>query len=285
MAKISVISPDLSEACYIYRGRAWTQLGHDFRTYDGKKGFALFDAVMFADTVVLLRPFTKQQVGIAQTVKDCGKRLIIDFDDSYVNIPRWNPNAHHFKGCQPVIEELSRLADAVTVSSEALKVEIESYGAKRVVEIKNAIDDSLKGIYRAPERSKSLMWRGSSTHSADIESGKQTFFDFAEKGYEIIFFGDSPPWGYQVKHRVFSASDYSNFLCTMAKLAPEYMFVPLVDHPFNHAKSDCAASEAYLIGAKLIHSNIGEFKGLPEVGEPRWLSDVNHKRMELINSL
>jgi hypothetical protein len=63
------------------------------------------------------------------------------------------------------------------------------------------------------------------------------------------------------------------------------MFVPLVDNIFNQGKSDVAALECYLIGAKLIHSNIGEFKGLPEVGTPRWLSDVNHLRLELINSL
>jgi hypothetical protein len=240
--------------------------------------------VIESDAVLLLRPFTKQQLTIASTIKNAGKPLIIDFDDSYVNICSWNPNRKSFEGCKPIVSELARMADVVTVSSAFLADEMKSYGAN-VVLIKNAIDDSLRGIKKAKERTKTLIWRGGNSHSADMESGKEVFFDFAKRGYEIIFFGDAPPWAYQVKHRHFPATDYVNFLTSMAAIAPEYFFVPLVDHPFNHAKSDCSASEAYLIGAKLIHSNFGEFKDLPEVSEPRWLSTVNHLRSEVIRNL
>jgi hypothetical protein len=228
-----------------------------------------------------------QHISIARTIKDFNKRLLIDWDDSYCNIPIYNVNAHHFKDCQPHVAALAQLADAVTVTSDALKLEFESYGAKRVVKIPNAIDDSLKGIYRAPERSKSIVWRGAvGGHHADMEHGKQTFLDFAAKGYELLFMGDVAPFAYQIeKKRHFAVSDYSNYLATLARLAPEYMYVPLVDNIFNQGKSDCSAQEGYLCGCKLIHSNVGEFKGLPAVGTPRWLSEVNHIRKDLLCSL
>lgn len=285
MSQLSIIAPDLTDACAIYRVNPYEKLGIETESFSGKIGFQLHRAVMNAPMCLLQRPWTSQHVSIAHTIKDCGKKLILDFDDLLSELPIYNPNAHHFKDCLPNLKALCSLADGVTVASKYLAECAEQWGAKKVVYVPNAIDDSLKGIYRAPERKKSLLWRGSSTHHGDVESGKQTFFDFAAKGYEIIFFGDRPSWGYQLDHKHYGVVDYVNFLSSMARLAPEYVFVPLVDNNFNHAKSDCAASEAYLIGAKLIHSNIGEFKGLPEVGEPRWLSDVNHKRMELINSL
>jgi hypothetical protein len=286
MTSLSIIAPDTTDSCYIYRSWPFEKLGFHTESFSGRVGFQLHRAVINADVVLLQRPFTAQHVSIAHTIKDAGKILLLDWDDSYVNIPSYNANAHHFKDCLPHVAALSKLADAVTVTSDALKREIESYGAKRVVKIPNAIDDSLKGIYRAPTRSKSLLWRGAvGGHQADMESGKQTFFDFAAKGYELIFMGDKPPWSYQVNHRHFTVSDYCNYLCTLARLAPEYVFVPLVDNLFNQGKSDISALEAWLAGAKLIHSNIGEFKNLPECGQVRWLSEVNHLRKDLLCSL
>jgi hypothetical protein len=87
------------------------------------------------------------------------------------------------------------------------------------------------------------------------------------------------------KYRQFPVSDYSNFICLLNSLAPEYLVVPLVDHPFNRAKSDVAAQECYLVGAKLMHNGTGEFAGLPESGTPRWLSEVNPLRQQIIEEL
>jgi hypothetical protein len=287
MTSLSIIAPDTSDSCFLYRAWPFEKLGIQTESFSGRLGFQLFRAVINADIVLLQRPHTQQHISIAHTIKGCGKRILVDWDDSYVNIPSYNTNAHHFKDCQPHVAALAQLADAVTVTSDALKAEIESYGAKRVVKIPNAIDDSLKGIYRSPERSKAIVWRGAvGGHHADMEHGKRTFLDFAANGYELIFMGDVAPFAYQIeKKRHFAVSDYSNYLSTLARLAPEYMYVPLVDNIFNQGKSDIAAQEAWLCGCKLIHSNIGEFKGLPEVAEPRWLSEVNHLRLELINSL
>jgi hypothetical protein len=99
--------------------------------------------------------------------------------------------------------------------------------------------------------------------------------------------GDAPAWAYQLRHRHFGVTDYANYIVTLHKLAPEIVAVPLADHPFNHAKSDIGAQEAFAVGAKLWHNGIGEFAQhkLLECCDVRWLSSVQHLRKEIIESL
>lgn len=283
--KLSIIAPDNTDACYIYRGFPWEKLPIKVKSYSGKLGFQLWQAILGADVVLLQRPWTSQQVGIAQTIKETGRKLIVDWDDRLDCLPDWNPNAHHFKDCLPNLQKLASLADTVTVSSVALAGAAASWGAKRVVMVPNAIDVTFQGMQTHP-RQPIVLWRGSNTHSADLEEGRE-YLKAMNDTHEIVFFGDKPAWAYTLRHRHFAVSDYANYITTMNALAPEYVAVPLVDHPFNHAKSDVGAQEAFLIGAKLWHNGVGEFRQhrVNELGQVRWLSDVNHKRMELINSL
>ena len=282
--KLSIISPNLGEACFLYRGHPFTRLPIEYRLYDGSKGFTLHDAIMFGDAVLMCRPFTAQQVEICKVIKGAGKALIIDFDDNYACLPSFNPNKKAFDGCLPNLQAMMKEADAVTVSSQALVDAVTAWGAKKAVLVKNAIDDSFKSMVPKQERSKTLLWRGGPSHSGDLYAGRETFKRM-NKTHEIVFVGAVPDFAYELRHKHVPTSDYAAYLVAMNNVAPEYVYVPLVDCPFNHAKSDCAASEAYLIGAKLIHSNFGEFAGLPETGTPRWLSDVNHLRMEVLNGL
>ena len=283
--KLSIITPDNTDACFIYRGSPWEKLGIKAKSYSGKVGFQLWSAILSADVVLLQRPWTSQYVSIAKTIKDAGKKLILDYDDNLSVLPPWNPNAHHFADCLQHLQALCSLADGVTVTTQALADSAAVWGASRVVIVPNAIDDSLKGIVRH-QRKPIVLWRGGMSHSADLEEGR-AYLTEMNKTHEIVFMGDKPAWAYTLKHRHFAVTDYCNYLTTMATLAPEIVAIPLVDHPFNVAKSDIGAIECFLIGAKLWHNGVGEFRKHPvnETGSVRWLSEVNGKRLELINSL
>lgn len=282
--KLSIISPDLSEACFIYRGHPWKKLPVDIQLFDGKRGFNLWSAIMEADAVLVLRPFTQQQVEICKVIKHCGKKLLLDYDDDYTKMPPWNPNKKAFEGCLPNLQAMAQLADAVTVCSTALLETVAGWGAKRVVKIPNAIDDSFKTMKPSAHRSQCVLWRGSSTHAGDLYTGKDAFVSM-NKTHEIVFVGAIPDFAHELKHRHIPVSDYAAYIATMNSIAPEYVFVPLADHAFNYAKSDIGAQEAYLIGAKLLHNSIGEYNGLPEVGETRWLSSVNPLREKVLNDI
>lgn len=286
--KLGLITPDSGDACSVYRGVGpYMRLPIDLTVYDGKKGFFLWQAIMDSDIIMLHRPFTPQQVNIAQTIKASGKPLIVDWDDDSNNLPDWNPYKKHFTGCLPNLAAVAKLADVVTVTSSALHeaVRLWSEGTARVVEVPNAIDDHFKRLPKLP-RKKRVVWRGSGTHAGDLDLCRDQLKDFAAKGYEVCFFGDTPAWAHELpNHRAFPVSDYCNFIVTLNSAAPEYMLVNLVPHQFNRAKSDIASQEAYLIGAKLLHNHVGEYMGLPETSEPRWLSSVNHIRMDLLEEL
>jgi hypothetical protein len=280
---IALITPNAGEACSIYRVAPWRKLGVSTETFDGTKGFNMWQAILEHDIALMQRPFTKQQVGIAQTIKDCGRKLIVDFDDDLSCLPPWNPNRKAFDNCEQFLRSLSTLADVVTVTTPALAASAKKWGAKDVRIIPNAIDDTFKGLKRNP-RTKTILWRGSSTHSADLEEGRE-YFTRMNVTHEIAFVGDAPSWAWKLRSKQYPVLDYCAYMSLMNSIAPEIVAVPLADHPFNHAKSDVGGQEAYAIGAKLWHNNVGEFKDLPEVSEPRWLSTVNHLRSEVICSL
>lgn len=286
--KISVISPDLGDSCSLYRTLGpYRKLEgiFDISYFAGKSGFFLWDAILNADVILLQRPYTMQHATIAQCVKSCGKKLLVDWDDDLSCVSEWNPHVSAFKDCLKHLEVCAKLSDCVTVSSEALKHASQRWGATRVEIVRNAIDDALVAVMGKKQRKNVVAWRGSNTHIADLEIAKPILEDFMAKGYEVAFFGDRPNWSYAFKHKYFPVSDYCQYMATLDALAPSYMVVTLVDHPFNHSKSDIAAQECWTIGAKLIHNGIGEYAGLPEWQEPRLLSEANAQRIDIFRSL
>lgn len=286
MLKISLITPNSGDACSLYRGLGpYMQLPNvKLKTFSGAEGFLLWEAIMSSDVCVLQRPCTEQQVGIASTIRACGKKLIVDWDDNLCCLPDWNPHRADFEGCQPFVEAIAKMADVVTVSSKALVASARQWGAKQAVLVPNAIDDTFKRLPKLP-RTRNIVWRGGSSHDGDLLVGKPLIEAYAAS-HKIVFVGARPQWADDLRStQHFGIMDYANYIAVMNMLAPEYVIVPLAEHPFNHAKSDIGAQEAYLIGAKLIHNGIGEYAGLPEVGKPRWLSEANVIRTKILRGL
>ena len=286
--KISVIAPDLGDATSLYRAMGpYKKLPKEFEVafFSGKNGFFLWDAILNYDVVLLQRPYTKQHATIAQCVKSCGKKLIVDYDDQLDVLPNFNPHHEAFSECRPFLEACVRLADVTTVSTPALQKAVQRWGGERVELVRNAIDDELAKAFGKKPRTNTVVWRGSNTHIADLELAKAPLEEFMAKGYEVAFFGFRPPYSYAFKHKYYPVSDYCQYMATLDALAPAYMVVTLVDHPFNHSKSDVAAQECWTIGAKLIHNGIGEYAGLPEWQKPRLLSEANAQRIDVLHSL
>jgi hypothetical protein len=287
--KIGLITPDAGDACSTYRGAGpYRKLPFELNVYDGKKGFYLWEAITNNDVIVLQRPHTKQTVNIAMTIKAFNKPLIVDWDDDLSNVPPWNPFRKHFEECLPVLESCAKLADVVTVTTLALERKAASWGANRVEIVPNAIDDSIvQSFAQKPPRNKIVAWRGSDTHSADLEASKPKILELVNQGYDAMFFGAVPTWAYEIagRYKHIEVGDYCVYLANIFRAAPEYFVYCLAEHPFNLSKSDVAAQEAYLVGAKLLHNNVGAYENLPETSEPRLLSTTNAQRIDIIKSL
>lgn len=283
--KVSLILPVSHDACSIYRGLGpYMRMPIEYKVFDGSAGFALWEAVMFGDVIFMQRPCSEQMVAIAQIIKNVGKKLIIDWDDNLSILPEWNPHVRQFDGCLPHLQKLAQIADVVTVSSVELLERVTEWGAKNPKLIPNAIDDSFKLLPKVP-RSNRIVWRGGPSHQGDLDMAKDVIIDFGKEN-EIVFMGDAPSWVAEVKHhKIIKLLDYINYIMLLNSLAPQLLLVPLIDCAFNAARSDVAAQEAFLVGADIWHNNVGSYKNLPTKGTPRWLSDMNKIRMQILRKL
>ena len=285
--KVAIVTPEQGDACSIYRAVGpYSKLeGIDLQVYDASKGFLLWQAVLQNEVILLHRPWLPIHVSIAETIKACQKKLIVDWDDDLTAVPAWNPNRKHFEQCQSQIRRLCELADAVTVTTPALAEKVVELGAKNVRMIRNALDDTFKALPKLP-RKKVVAWRGSGTHSADLDLCRKPLRELHAKGYGVHFFGDCPPYAWEfADYKHTPVADYVAYITALNAAAPTYVLAKLVDCQFNRCKSDIVAHEAWAVGAKLIHNSIGVFDNLPEYGDVRWLSDENPLRLALLKDL
>jgi hypothetical protein len=206
------------------------------------------------------RPFSLAHLDLITTAKALGRKVVIDWDDDLTTVPTSNPSHHHFEDHR--IWELSKLADLVLVSTPTLQ----ALHPGSVV-VPNAMHPALRNLKPQPERRRAVVWRGSPTHEADFFPTPK-FQKLRDEGYEVIAMGEPPS---NLKpDTVIPFMDYAQYLVTLNYIAPEYVFASLEDIPFNHAKSDVVAQEAYLIGAKFIHNDTAAYRNLPEKGPVRW---------------
>jgi hypothetical protein len=260
------------------------KLDVDLKVFNGAEGFHLWEAVLWADVVVIQRPYTDQMVSVATVVKELGRPLVVDWDDDLSCVPDWNPHIESFANALPNLIKLSQMADVVTPSSTAIQKKVISWGGKRVELVKNAIDDIFKTLPKLP-RKDHIVWRGGASHQKDMDIAKDMLKAMSHKN-TIIFLGDKPEWASELRQvKTVGILDYANYIMLLNQLAPKMMVLPLVDCPFNHARSDIGAQEAYLVGAEVWHNHIGEYKNLPTKGTPRWLSETNAQRMQILESL
>lgn len=283
--RVSLIVPTKYDSCSTYRGYGpYMKLPINLMTFDGDTGFHLWECMLHGDIIVIQRPYTDQMLSVATVAKELGKKLVIDWDDDLSCVPDWNPNKVAFDNALPNLKKLCTLADAVTVSSQALVEATASWGAKRVELVKNAIDDTFKTLPKLP-RKDNIVWRGGTSHKADMDLAKDMLKSMSYKN-TIIFLGDKPEWAHELKQvKTVGILDYANYIMLLNSLAPKMMVLPLVDCPFNRSRSDIGAQEAYLVGAEIWHNHVGEYKNLPMSGTPRWLSETNAQRMAILESL
>lgn len=221
------------------------------------------------DVVVISRPHTEQLFSIVRYLKVCKKCIWIDTDDSHFSVPETNP--FHKKLTSPeaiyfYLESL-KLADVITCATEGVKEEILSYIPEaKIVVIPNAVDETLFGLTpKYHQREKVVLWRGSSTHHADLDAYKESIFqlitDYPE--YKWAFMGSPSSWVNEIpedRRSIYPYMDIMHYFDTLMELKPQIMIVPLEDNKFNRCKSNISWQEGTLAGATILASDLPEFR-------------------------
>jgi hypothetical protein len=258
---IALITPSSTDGCAVYRSIGVFS-PDAYTLYEGRVGYSCWQAILRHPIIFMQRPFSLAHLDLITTAKALGRKVVIDWDDDLTTVPPSNPSHSYFKDHR--IWEISKLADLVLVSTPTL---LALHPGSVVVP--NAIHPVFRNLPPQPKRRRAVVWRGSPTHDEDYFPTPQ-FLNLRKLGYEVIAMGSPPP---NLKpDTIIPFMDYAQYIVTLNYIAPEYVFASLADDPFNHAKSDVVAQEAYLIGAKFIHNDTAAYRNLPETAPVRWLT-------------
>lgn len=256
MIQVGVFYPNPEDTTSFYRGAGPFQMLRklipELKCYFLKN--TAWSTLRQFDLIFVQRPFEKQCVDLLTSAKQCGIPTWVDHDDDFTSIPKDNPAFDFFSDdeIQSNFKKCLELASFVTVTTEALQKTLKQWN-DNVLIIPNAHDDYLLGPC-APEekRSNTIVWRGSNTHQNDLLHFKDEIIALGEKfpDFEWHFLGYDPFFiTSKIRHKFHKARPVIDYFALIKHLRPAVLMCPLVDVPFNHAKSNIAWLEATFAGA------------------------------------
>ncbi len=248
--------------------------GHEVRAFAGKQPAIAADAdVLVAQLVVEesrldhLRNYVKRP--------DRRAAVIVEIDDDYWNIHESNATVYWMRSPEPLarIEESLRLADAVTVTTEALATVARQFNP-HVYVLPNCIDLNLL-LHERPEPGRlTVGWAGSNSHSLDFASMQGALSQFPARHPELDwhFIGTDCRGALGITAGRYSLGNPD--LTTYLEMIDFHIGIaPLASDTFNLSKSDIRILEYSALGIPVIASNFGEYAKAITHGETGLLVD------------
>lgn len=258
-------------ACYGYRifNPLNTLQTHDIERNEGKKN--LWDIkttirydpkdLAEADAIILQRQVDGSAFWNALTArKHHGTRIIYEADDDFFTLPEWNPFKRHFD--DPLLRQnfiyFLEECDAVFVSTEHLKKVYSQYNDTIYV-LPNSIDPLVIPTRSRNNWRKVVGWAGSGTHGMDLERVRPALRSLVKDPDLLVrVIGGTELQDLGV-HQI-SWVDWDSYYTTLALCDFDVGLAPLVDHPFNHSKSNIRYLELTMVGTPVIASNVGPYR-------------------------
>jgi hypothetical protein len=192
--------------------------------------------------------------------KRMGKKVIIDFDDHLMEVPEDNPANHYFANpqVQKQIQDTFLFADAVIVSTKKL---YDLYfpmcqGKIPMFVIPNGWNPTDLPMFEVKERHTPtrFVWRGGSTHFADLHTIKAEINQMIEMNTEVTFFGLNKFMMYDLSKKAINVDWSSMFVyfTFMQRIEGDFGFYPLVRNDFNLSKSNIFAIECIANGMPVL---------------------------------
>jgi len=253
--------------------------------WTGSEGFGVVTsaerASFFYDTVVLKGLSSRGIPLQMKMAQDLGQRLIVDVDDLYDDLPEWHPAA---PGWDPTKAKVSNTeyfiqtimqADAVTVSTQFLH---DRYSQMRdnVHLIRNAVNLDVMTQHAQSGSKPVIGWAGQvGKRPADIESLRWWLPEFLDSN-DLMFHHSGVDGAISTRSFEEAAGFSAERITTIPGQAIEFYFkksltfdigiVPLVDEPFNRAKSFLKGLEYAASGIPFVAQALPEYEYLFDQG-------------------
>jgi glycosyltransferase involved in cell wall biosynthesis len=215
-----------------------------------------------------------------QRAINAGKKIVWDFDDNYFIIPQWSPaqaimNMVGFDFLKYFME----VASTVTVSTRRLGEQLSEYIAGKTVVLPNLIQpkdyptpsllgrsvDLLPTTQGRGMVATHFLWAGSQTHEKDLElivDPVKQMLDRYGEAVRFTFVGMIPQELGTICSRQITfvpGGDLRYYPNLISALRPDVALIPVVDIPFNEAKSNIKFLEMTMAGAACIASEVGDY--------------------------
>jgi hypothetical protein len=251
----------LDTASAYYRGvgelaKIRKDTGHQFEIIPERS--PAINRIVQADGIFLERPYTQDHYDVVLHARLEGIPVWIDYDDFLYDIPESNPcHSTYTDSAKDRIEKITALADYVSFSTVNLMNQMRIDGKENYV-INNGLPKEQSWINRIEKsrKEKTILWRGSETHSEDLMSVMGAIIQFANEHPEVKFeFMGYSPWfltKYLPKWQFLGGVPLGDYFISMARMSPDAVIVPLVNSDFNLCKSNIAGLEATSLSDSLV---------------------------------
>jgi glycosyltransferase involved in cell wall biosynthesis len=253
--------------------------------YDSNNSQIDIEALLDCDVFVFQREFCGRDIcsPVIAAAREMGKPMVFELDDLLTNLPRKHPDFKRFNEMTPDILAMLRDADFVTVTTEPLRRYLEDgepQAKGKIHVLPNFVDLDIWGGGHPPGKREEpfvVGWFGTATHDEDLAIVKPAIVRLAQKYAGSLVFKF---WGYLPEElRDIPGvilvrgpqGDLERHARDVAGSRIDLALGPLVDHPFNHAKSDLKwleYSACYIPG---IYSTISPYTASVEHGRTGWL--------------
>jgi len=272
MKKIIYMTQWDDDGTYFYRLAPLTFIKHENITIERipYHGNITWSTLLGYDTLILERPSGQHDLNLIKLAKQCGLKIITDWDDDVLHIDEYNPMYAHYETAKSIVIECLLLSDDVWVSTVGLKKSFGFYNGNIRV-IPNAHNDYLFPVANKKQfniESKKAIWRGGQSHEADVygvaDSLVKTINDntdwmFQFVGARFIYMEQRCGNNYQPV----SMMPLMQYFGYLYKENPNIVFHPLSNTKFNESKSNISFIEAtYSGGVFFGNTTLQEFSGV-----------------------
>lgn len=215
---------------------------------------------------VTQRQYFAQQVGWLRRYTRAGHHVVLDLDDLLWDFPPGHPSPPpraHRENLLRAVREVSLVTVSTPYLAERLRERVSDCAPIEVIE-NRAPSEFLAPVpvqRRLGERLR-VLYTGSTTHGPDIALIAQAVKATAGK-VDWVFFRRPPKGVAQRTVRCAPQVPFETFPARLRELAPHVVVAPLVDHPFNRAKSPLKLFEAAYAGAACIASDLEPYAENP----------------------
>ena len=219
------------------------------------------------------RPDQQRDIILMKTLKKLNIPIIIDYDDYLLGVPEFN-RYHKIMDIagndyKVHVKQALSIADMVWTSTDELCLLLKKYNSNIHV-IRNAFDDQIYTPYEGFNTTKTVLWRGSSTHEKDLELHlpQITALIKNNQDFKFVFLIDKFfSWLLDLQKNyknveLIKAVPVFEYFYKLEQIKASIMIVPLEHSEFNKCKSDVAAIEGIGTGALVVAPDWDEWREL-----------------------